>query len=97
VDSDVAPDSWAIADVDWSTALGLPQRPEGWGLVLMQEGDHRWTWAGDPIMVTAMEEREGDVPNWDQHFILEAEGWPETVPPTSGPHSMTWRTRRASV
>lgn len=83
--------------MEWSTALGLPLRPEGWGLVLLKEGDHRWTWASGPVMVTALEHHEGDVPNWDHHFILEAEGWPEAVPADRGPHSMTGRTRRASA
>ena len=89
----VAPDSWALMDEAWSTALGLPPRPHGWGLVMFEDGGRRWTWAGDPVIVAALEYREGDLPNWDPDFPLEADGWPERVPSPSGPHSMTWRTR----
>jgi hypothetical protein len=52
--------------------------------------------AGDPVIVAALEDREGDLPNWDPDFPLDADGWPEPVPSPSGPHSMTWRTRRAA-
>lgn len=89
----IAPASWAIVDEIWSTALGLPTRPKGWGLVMFQVGDHRWTWAGDPVMVTALDLHHGDLTNYGPDFPLEADGWPETVPPTSGPHSMAWRHR----
>lgn len=33
---------------------------------MFEDGDHRWTWAGDRVMVAALEERQGDVPNWDR-------------------------------
>jgi hypothetical protein len=63
---------------------------------MFDDGDHRWTRSGDPVIVTALDERDGDIPNWDTTFTLEAEGWPETIPAASGPQSMTWR-RRAAV
>ena len=94
--SEIAPDSWAVTDEDWSTALGLPPRPEGWGLVMFEDENRRWTWAGDPVMVAVLEEREGDVPNWDTKFTHEADGWPEPIPSSNGPHSMAWRRRDTS-
>jgi hypothetical protein len=97
VTSKIAPDRWAITDEDWSAALGLPPRPEGWGLVMFQDGDRRWTWAGDPVMVTALDQREGDLSNYGPDFPLEAAGWPESVPPQNGPHPLTWRSRNARV
>ena len=91
--STIAPDKWAFTDEDWSSDLGLPPRPEGWGLVMFEDGDRRWTWAGDRVMVTVLDEREGDVPNWDLDFPLEADGWPESVPSQSGPRPLSWRSR----
>lgn len=64
--SEIAPDSWAITDEDWSPALGLPPRPEGWGLVMFHDEDRRWTWAVDPVMVTTLDERDGDLSNFDR-------------------------------
>ena len=95
--SNIAPDEWGVVDEQWSIALGLPPRPEGWGLVMFEDGGRRWTWAGDPVMVAALEERHGDVPNWEAKFTLEADGWPETIPSSGGPHSMTWRRRHPSA
>ena len=95
--TEIAPDKWAIIDEDWSTALGLPPRPGGWGLVMFRDGDRRWTWAGDRVMVAALDEHEGDAQNWDLDFPLEADGWPESVPPQSGPRPLTWRSRKARV
>ena len=84
------PDSWALADEAQSIALGLPPRPEGYGLImLMMDGERRVTWAGDRIAVAALEEREGDLTDWDRkdRFPLEADGWP------SDQATMLWRTR----
>ena len=94
--SEIAPDKWAITDEDWSTALGLPRRPEGWGLVMFEDGDRRWTWAGDRVVVAALGEHKGGVPNWDTTFTLEADGWPEPIPSSRGPRSMSWRPRHTS-
>ena len=86
------PESWTLANEAQSIALGLPPRSEGYGLIMFQDGDRRFTWAGDAIMVAALEEREGDVPDWDAHFRLEAEGWPE--PRDDGRlTSLLWRAR----
>jgi len=63
---------------------------------MFEHGGRRWTWAGDPVIVAALHDREGDLPNWEPDFPLEADGWPEHVPSPNGPHSMTWRTRTAS-
>lgn len=73
----VAPDGWAIASPEQASALGLPSRPENYGLLMFEDQGRRWTWAGDGAVVAALEEHEGEVPDWDRHFHLEADGWPE--------------------
>ena len=91
--TDVAPTNWAYADQGWAKTLGLPPRPEGWGLIMFTDGEHRWTWAGDRVVVAALEEHKGGVPNWEAKFTLEADGWPVSVPSLKGPQAMTWRPR----
>jgi len=63
---------------------------------MFEDEGRQWTRAGDPVMVAALHDREGDRPNWDPDFPLEADGWTEYVPSPNGPHSMTWRTWKAA-
>ena len=84
--SEHAPDHWATADAAQGAALGLPERPEGWGLLMFETPERRWTWAGDPKVVEALSIAAHDVPDWDEGFTLDADGWP-------GDGVLTWRER----
>jgi hypothetical protein len=87
--------SCVLAGVARSVALGLPPRRQGYGLVLFRASARRWTWAGDPAVVAALDEHAGELSEWERHFEWEAEGWP-TIRQDGRLETMSWRRRRSS-
>ena len=88
--------SCVLAGVARSAALGLPPRRRGYGLVLLRASNRRLTWAGDPVVVAALDEHADELAGWERHFEWEADGWP-TIRGDGRLETMSWRRRLDSI